>query len=169
MNLGGRRITNDALCSAVTSLGFANAQAFLASGNVIFDADGTPSSVSRRMSSGLTQALGYEVPTFIRSGKQIARVLSAEPFAERKSSNRGKVQVAFLERKPKPAAVRTALTLSTEEDWLVVDETELYWWPAGNMSASELDLAALAKLLGQMTIRTLRTVERLYIKFFDGS
>ena len=39
MNLGRRRIKNPELCAAFEDIGFTNVSAFLASGNVIFDAD----------------------------------------------------------------------------------------------------------------------------------
>ena len=38
MNLGGRRLMNDELCSHFTALGFTGVSAFLASGNVLFEA-----------------------------------------------------------------------------------------------------------------------------------
>lgn len=44
--------------------------------------------------------------------------------------------------------------------------SEFYWWPQGRMSDSELDLKALGKLLGAMTIRIQGTLERMAAKFF---
>jgi hypothetical protein len=40
----------------------------------------------------------------------------------------------------------------------------MYWLPKGNISDSELDLHALAKILGPMTIRAQRTMVRLATK-----
>ena len=54
MNLGRRRVKNPELCAAFEDIGFTNVSAFLASGNVIFDAeDPDPSAVSRSIEDGL--------------------------------------------------------------------------------------------------------------------
>ncbi len=166
MNLGGRRITNEQLCAAVTSLGFEDVRAFLASGNIVFCASGSVSAVERKLSRGLRERLGYEVPTYVRSGDRLMKVVAAEPFAGRAGAGRGKIQIAFLPKTPTPRATRAVLDMATDADWLAVVGTELFWWPIGGLSESELELEAIAKQIGPMTIRTQRTVERLVAKFF---
>ena len=71
MNLGRRRIKNGELCACFADMGFSSVAAFLASGNVIFDAAlDDPASLSARIESGLRQALHYDVPTFLRSAER---------------------------------------------------------------------------------------------------
>lgn len=168
MNLGKRRITNDELCSHFEALGFGDVAAFLASGNVVFTADeADPATLARRIEDGLRTALDYPVPTFLRTAGEVHVIAAHEPFpAGTVESSEGKLQVALLAAAPSRADRDAALALATDEDRLAVSARELYWLPAGPMSQSALDLRAIEKRLGAMTIRTARTIERLAAKYF---
>lgn len=165
MNLGRRRITNDALCASFEDMGLKDVSAFLASGNVLFSTAKKPKGgLEAFLARELEARLEYPVPTFVRDADEVRAIAAHEPFAPPERGQRvGKLQVALLARKPEPAAKRTVLALATEDDQLAIEGRELYWLPCGNMSASELDLAAIAKALGSMTIRTRRTIERIAV------
>jgi uncharacterized protein (DUF1697 family) len=166
MNLGRRRITNDELCQHITALGFSGVSAFLASGNVIFDArQSAEDKVARRLEDGLREALDYEVPTFLRTAAEVRKIAAHQAFDRASGSDGGKLQVAMLARAPTAAARRTVLALSCEADRLALLGRELYWLPRGKLTESELDLRAIEKALGSMTMRTRRTIERIAAKF----
>jgi len=168
MNLGGRRITNDDLRSHFEALKCKEVATFRASGNVIFAVDGkSPAKLTVRLEDGLADALGYEVPVFLRSAKELLAVAAHEPFeAKALDASAGKLQIALLTKKPAGEAVERASALSTEADRLAVEGRELYWLPQGRMSDSELDLKALATILGSMTIRTKGTINQIAAKHF---
>ncbi len=167
MNVGGHRITNTALCACFEDLGLRHSTAFLASGNVVFEAEGTEAALRKRIEDGLADALGYAVPTFIRTRAQVTALAQRDPFAEFEGVDaRGKPQVVFLTRTPNAKASAAALALETDDDWLAIEGRELHWLPCGRLSDSELDLAAISKALGDRTIRTKNTVVRLVAKFF---
>jgi hypothetical protein len=44
---------------------------------------------------------------------------------------------------------------------LAIESRELYWLPDGGLSESELDLKALAAIIGPTTIRTKGTIDRI--------
>lgn len=164
MNLGNRRITNAELRDRVAELGFSEVSTFRASGNVIFEAgeEGDEEAIAVRLETGLAEALGYEVPVFLRSADDVRAIASAEPFApDVVSASRGKLQVALLRRPPTAAASRRALDLESDEDRLAIRGRQLYWLPSGGISESELDLRALGGHLGEMTIRTHGTVAQI--------
>ena len=162
MNLGRRRITNEALCAHVRALGFSDVSAFLASGNVFFAADhGTAPQVATRVRDGLRAALDYDVPTFVRTVGEVAAIATYGPFDVAVGQDGGKLQVALLGGKPTAAARRKALALATNDDRLAVHGRELYWLPRGKITESELDLKAIERALGPMTFRTGRTLERI--------
>ena len=72
MNLGGRRIANEALRSHFETLGCEEVATFRASGNVIFaHEDEAPAKLTARLEGGLRELLGYEVPVFLRSAAQV--------------------------------------------------------------------------------------------------
>ena len=82
MNLGRRRIKSPELCAAFEDIGFKNVAAYLASGNVIFDADDSDTDVvAGSIESGLRDSLGYEVPTFLRSSEEVMAIAGYAPFA----------------------------------------------------------------------------------------
>jgi uncharacterized protein (DUF1697 family) len=167
MNLGGRRITNEELGKAFEDLGLTEVATFRASGNVVFDGpDGVGrADLATRVEVGLAEALGYEVPVFLRSCRQVATIAARKPFkaAEVKAS-KGKLQVAMLPDSPGKLARKEALALATAEDRLVVEGSELFWLPSGGISESDLDLKALESELGPWTMRTMGTVEQIAAK-----
>jgi len=169
MNLGGRRITNDDLRVHFEALSCKEVATFRASGNVIFAANGeSTANLTARLEEGLADALDYEVPVFLRSAKELLAIAAHEPFeAKAHDASTGKLQIALLTKKPTAKAAESALALSTEADRLAVEGRELYWLPQGRMSDSELDLKALATILGSMTIRTKGTIDQIAVKLLD--
>ena len=166
MNLGGRRISNADLRSHFEALGCEGVATFRASGNVVFERDEPPAKLTAHLEAGLAEALAYEVPVFLRSAEEVLAIATREPFeAKAVEASKGKLQVALLLKKPAKAAAGKALALATDDDRLAIEGRELYWLPRGGMSESELDLAALATILGPTTIRTKGTIDQLAAKY----
>lgn len=169
MNLGRRRIKNPELCAAFEDMGFENVSAFLASGNVVFDADrADPNAVATAIETGLRSSLGWEVPTFLRTADEVRSIAECSPFADVVEERAGKLQVAMLGDEVDETARASVRELSNDEDLLQFAERELYWWPKGNFLDSQLDIKAIEALMGPFTIRTKNTMERLAAKFLMG-
>jgi uncharacterized protein (DUF1697 family) len=168
MNLGNRRISNADLCNAFAALGFDEAHAFRASGNVVFSADReAPAVLSDRIEHGLQRELGYAVPTFIRDAQQVRAIAAEQPFAAGElQASKGKLQVDLLLARPNVAARKAVLALATRDDRLAFGESELYWLPLGGTLESELDWGAITTLLGASTRRTKNTIEQIAGKHF---
>jgi len=167
MNLGGRRIKNEQLRAEFEALGLSEVACFRASGNVVFASDEkNEAALSARIEDGLGEALGYDVPVYLRDEEELHAVAAQRPFAPATlRASRGKIQVVFLPAAPKAAARKRVLLLSTSEDRLDIDGRQLYWLPKGGLSESELDLDAVAAALGPITIRTMGTVEQIAAKY----
>jgi uncharacterized protein (DUF1697 family) len=168
MNLGGRRITNEALRGHVEEQGFDEVATFRASGNLILASEGLDeTAAAERLEKGLSRALGYEVPVFLRGGEEMRAISARAPFdAALVSASKGKLQVALLRSRPGAAARRRALALSSEDDRLAIEGRELHWLPSGGISESDLDLKALEAALGPYTIRTKGTLDQIVAKHF---
>lgn len=166
MNLGGRRITNKDLQARFANLGFEEPATFRASGNVIFEAQREGiSKLSKRIEDGLAEALGYEVPVFLRTAAQVAAMAEHQPFSPKLvTGSKGKLQVGMLPKKPSKSAHDQVLAMATGEDQLAIRESELYWLPSAGLLESSLDLKVIAKLLGDMTVRTKGTVDLIAAK-----
>lgn len=169
MNLGGRRIKNEELRAEFEALGFCGVGCFRASGNVVFAVDEKDEArLAKKIEAGLGDALGYEVPVFLRNAAELRAVAAHEPFdAAAQGASKGKLQVAFLLEKPKAAARNEVLALASDEDRLAIEGRELYWLPQGGISESELDLNAIGTALGLTTMRTMGTVGQIAAKYFD--
>lgn len=169
MNLGGRRIANDDLRSHFEALGCEDVATFRASGNVVFASGGEPAAkLTTHLETGLAEALGYEVPVFLRSAKELLAIAAHEAFDPKLvGASTGKLQVALLRKKPPAPAAKKALAMSTDADHLAIEGRELYWLPDGGLSDSELDLKAIAAALGPTTIRTKGTIDQIAAKYFS--
>jgi uncharacterized protein (DUF1697 family) len=169
MNLGGRRITNEALRAAVEGVGLTEVETFRASGNLIFEAGQSGEEALRRLlEDGLRERLGYEVRTFVRSAAAIREIASARPFSASDLEGAGKLQVVLLAERPPAQARRDALALGSESDRLSFGERELFWLPAGGVSESPLSWGELAAAVGVTTVRTMGTIEQIAARWFAG-
>lgn len=168
MNLGGRRIKNTELREEFEALGFADVACFRASGNVIFAAEsGSEAKLTAQIEAGLGDALGYEVPVFLRSAAELSALAAHAPFdAAAVEASKGKLQVALLPRKPVAKASKAALAEAGDEDRLALKGRELYWLPSGGTSESDLDLKAIETAVGPWTMRTMGTIEQIAAKYF---
>jgi len=166
MNLGKRRIKNEELRAEFETLGFEDVSTFRASGNVIFGAaKKSEGALTKEIERGLGEALGYEVPVFLRNRAEVAAIAAQEPFpAKAVEASKGKLQVTMLAKKPTAAARKKVLALATEEDSLAIVARELFWLPSGGTLESELDLKAIEKALGKGTQRTVGTIEQIAAK-----
>lgn len=168
MNLGGRRIKNEELRRHFQEMGFGEVATFRASGNVIFSSPSREAEgkLGRRVEAELDERLGYDVPVFLRSIAEVAAIAAREPFDPRRvAKSQGKLQVSLLMEKPMSAAKKKVLALAGEEDLLAIEGRELYWLPSGGLLESELDLKAIARLLGSDTRRTMGTIEQIAAKY----
>lgn len=170
MNVGGHRLTNEELRGCFAAMGFDQVATFRASGNVIFTAADEPeTALERRIEAGLKDALGYAVPTFVRNAADLRAIATRKPFAKLASGRpAGKLQVALLSAPPARATRASVLALASDEDRLELAPRELYWLPRGGIMDSALDMKALERLLGPMTMRTMATVELIAQRHFDA-
>ena len=156
INIGGRTVRMERLRSILAELGLAGVETFIASGNVIFDAPrGSISRLEARIESGLKDALGFEVTTFVRTPAELAAISAREfpPVA---------IYVGFLKHAPAPAAVASLRARGTPDDAFDVDGREVYWTCRTSMGQSSISSSMLEKVLATpMTMRNITTVRKL--------
>lgn len=69
------------LCELFTEIGFINVRSYINSGNIFFDTDNYDRpTLTRAIEQHLYKALGFEVPTFLRTPAELKLILSQEPF-----------------------------------------------------------------------------------------
>ncbi|MGH2923666.1 MAG: DUF1697 domain-containing protein, partial [Solirubrobacterales bacterium] len=133
VNLGATRKASKAdLIDCFEGLGLTEVATFRTSGNVVFAGSGSANALKTGIERGLEARLGFEVPVFLRTRKQLGAISAKKPFPPRAASaSKGKLQIAFLEKKPSGAAMKEIEALATDDDQLALDGTELYWLPRG--------------------------------------
>ena len=149
------------------SLGLANVETFIASGNVIFE---TPSKNAQRLETNienkLREALGYEVATFLRTEAELSEIADYTPF--RRSDLKAAVafNVAFLKNPLDDLSVKRLLSLRTDIDDFHIHYREVYWLCTRKQSESTFSNAVLEKTLGvKSTLRGMSTIQKLVAKY----
>lgn len=170
VNLGStNKASKEQLREAFEGAGFEDVSTFRTSGNVVFDGGREAAGkLTARVEKTLKDALGFEIPVYLRTEKELRAIAAAEPFdAGVVDESTGKLQVGLLREKVTAATQKKVLELATDDDLLAIDGRELYWLPAAGVGRSELDQMAIAKLTGPQTVRTMGTVQAIVAKFFD--
>lgn len=169
VNLGrNRRVTGAELREHFEALGFRGVATFRTSGNVVFQAGPDPATeLTGRIEAGLKEALGYEVPIFLRTEGELRAMAAHQPFdGNLVEASKGKLQVWLLQEQPAGSVKERVLALATDQDRLAFGDRELYWLPSGGTLESSLDQKAIEELVGPATMRTKGTVEQLAGKYF---
>ena len=164
INVGGHRVKMDRLRNIFVECGFDDVATFIASGNVIFEtASRSVASLRKRIERHLAEALGYEVPAFLRTPAQLEAIASFEPPDKDSTPS---VYVMFLQD-PVSDDLRSRLGefVSKMDDFRFA-ESEVYWLIQGKLTESPLFAGGLEKATSDVpnTMRNMTTVRRLVAK-----
>lgn len=165
VNVGGRVVKMTELKAIFQKLGFADVSTFIASGNVVFGASGAASTLETTIEGGLEKALGFAVPTMVRTTDEVARCASFEAFSA-PALTVASLYVGFMKREAAPPAIKAMQLLQTEIDELRRHGREVYWLARKNIAESSITGAAVEKALQTpVTFRNINTVRRLAAKY----
>ena len=161
INVGGHVVKMDRLRMLFEEAGLEGVETFIASGNVMFDAPrGAPAPLERRIAKHLQEALGYEVATFVRDAKELARIVAHDPFAADGPAR--SLYVGMTTAEPSRDAAARLMALSGDDDLFHVHAAEIYWGRRGGFSDSRYTGAFLERTLGMpITMRSINTIRRL--------
>ena len=168
INVGGHNVKMARLRELFESLGFSNAETFVASGNVVFDSPAEDArTLEKVIEDRLRESLGYEVATFVRSASELAHISRHRPFdASDLGAEGNSLYIAFLPAPPSAEAREKLMDLRSEVDDFAVHGREVYWLCRKRMSESAFSGALLEKTMGMpATVRNATTVERLTAKY----
>jgi uncharacterized protein (DUF1697 family) len=167
INIGNRKASGEQLRSSLEAAGFEDPASFRASGNVVFSGSGATPAIASKLEKAFERDLGFKVVVFVRTAAQVKAIAAHEPFPKKQvEKSKGKLQVALLAKKPSAKAKKELEALSTDEDRLAVNGSEVYWLPSGGIMESTLGQEAFNDTLGSATVRTKGTMEQLAAKFF---
>lgn len=121
INLGKRQVKMDALKSAFADLGFAGAQTLIASGNVLFEAEGAPDSLAQTLEAGLEKAFGFQVGVVLRTVDRLQELVKTDPFKGYEAGDTAKFYAFFLNQ---PKAGEMQAEEHVEANYDIIGKTE---------------------------------------------
>jgi uncharacterized protein (DUF1697 family) len=167
INVGGHTVKMDELRRLFESLGFAGVETFIASGNVIFEAQpDSPQELETLIERSLGESLGYDVAAFLRTPAELAAIAACQPFPEQQFAEAVAFNVAFLKAPLDQAQEQKLGERVTEIDDFRALGREVYWLCRKRQSESTFSNAALEKTTGvKSTLRGMNTLQKLVEKY----
>jgi uncharacterized protein (DUF1697 family) len=160
INVGGHRVTMDRLRAEFEALGFSDVSTFIASGNVLFATTASARASERTIETRLADALGYSVPTFVRSTIALRRAVALEPFGT--PTPPFTHYIIFLRAAPSAQQRRATEALTNDTDQFEVHGTELHRRVRGGLTDSSVKSNVLAQAIGQpSTTRNTKSLVKL--------
>lgn len=162
INVGGyRKIKMAELRQMFHAMGFQNVSTYIQSGNIVFDAaDESPSEISERITLQIEDTFGHEVPTLIRSHREMKDAFDCFPFQE---GDGWKGYISFLMHEPDEEKAREVVNNPSEIEKFELAGRELH--VLVNKKADQKPLFSnsyIEKLLDCIaTSRNLRTVSKI--------
>jgi uncharacterized protein (DUF1697 family) len=171
INVGGHNIKMDDLRQLFESLGCANVETFIASGNVIFEEKaGEVKILEEKIETCLYKAFGFETAAFIRSDGEVARIVKYKPFPQSQLDTATTLNIGFLNDPLDDTATRKLTSLQTDIDDLRFNEREIYWLCQKKQSDSKVSNAVIEKALGvKSTLRGVTTIKKIAEKYCQAT
>ena len=102
INIGGHRVKMERLCALFVELDVTGFRSYIQTGNVFFDTDESDRpALTLRIEEHLHSALGYAVPTFLRTVAEVEYTIQLDPFQGIDSTTDTRFLVTFI-RQPLP-------------------------------------------------------------------
>lgn len=161
INVGGRTVKMERLRQIFAAAGCKNVETYIASGNVGFESGSkSGQTLEKKLAVALQQALGYAVPTFVRSVPELLEMATYKPFREEPEG--GGLYIAFLSEPVVTQAQEALLSRQTETDKFHFHGREVYWLCLTRVSDSPFSGPLLEKMIGApVTVRNSTTVRNI--------
>ncbi|WP_035053359.1 DUF1697 domain-containing protein [Andreprevotia chitinilytica] len=164
INVGGRTVKMERLRQIFEAMGFANVETFIASGNVIFDAEPNDG-LALQIEAGLKQALGFEVATFVRSAAALAAIVARQSAFGELPEQAG-LYIGFAAAPVSAQAQQKLAAFGSPVDEFQFEGTEIYWLCRDRFSDSMFSGPLLEKTIGMpLTVRNSTTVRKIAAKY----
>jgi uncharacterized protein (DUF1697 family) len=161
INIGpNKRIAMPALRSIVESLGHRDVETHLQSGNVVFTPKGRAGRhLGPSLSAAIAEETGHDVPVVIRTGAELARVVSRNPYVV---DDPTKVVVCFLAEEASLGGLSLGDLSAYLPDELTLIGKEIYVSvPNGQGRLKLMEALTKRRMPTTLTVRNWRTVAAL--------
>lgn len=153
VNVGGKgRLSMADLTRLCVGIGLRAPRTYIASGNVVFDADGDEASVKAELEAALARHMGAPVGVRLRDATEMAAMVAGNPFPDADPRR----TVAILLDTPPPADLLDGVSGCRDEE-IRLGAREIYVHYGDGMARSRLRIAAAST----GTARNINTLTRL--------
>jgi uncharacterized protein (DUF1697 family) len=122
VNLGPHnKMPKEVLTAVAGALGYARARTYIASGNLLFDADENEAEVKAALQRALADHAGKPMPVMVRTGTELAAIRDANPFT---GAPGNRVVVMLLDVAPPADALEHARNAAGEG--MALGKREIY-------------------------------------------
>lgn len=162
---GQKKIVMADLKTLYENLGFIDVVTYIQSGNVIFKTD--KNTGDTELASKIEQAIftnyNFHVPVITRTAKEMADIISANPFLTNKEIDPEKLHVTFLSDSPKQANHESIKDPEYLPDRFIIIGKEVFLYCPDNYGETKLSNRFFeSKLKVSATTRNWKTVNRLF-------
>ena len=166
INVGGKnKVAMKDLRDVVSSLGYADVETYIQSGNVVFSARADDESIRVDLEEAIARSTGVSCPVVVVSRTGLSEAMAADPFAHEKDDR--KVHLVF---RPAPCdqedlelideAAARAKAKGSRDDVSVAGRVMYLWTPDG-FGRSELAAQLSRQAMSAATARNRATVKKL--------
>ena len=164
VNVGGRIVKMDRLKKIFEELKLKNVKTFIQSGNIIFETTEKDKGIlATKIEKKLNASLGYEVLVMLRTDKELANIVSNNPFKNEVLDKDTRVFIALLYNKPNKETKNILLALENKNESFVLKKDEVYCKIRRDKKKhSYFSILLLEKKLGiPLTTRNQNTVNKI--------
>jgi len=163
VNVGQNLLKMERLRELWAELGFKNVRTYVQSGNVVFEAEGSPSSWSLAIDRKLAGVTRLPVTVLLRTPRELKSTISRNPFLKEQGIDRSKLHVTFLPSIAGEDANKKLSAINAGGDRFCVLGKEIYLHCPTGYGKTKLSNNALEKALSlRATTRNWNTVNKLY-------
>jgi uncharacterized protein (DUF1697 family) len=161
VNVGGVKLPMQDLRRVFHDLGHVDAVTYIQSGNVVFTCDADPARVGVEVEEQLAARLGLTVPVVLRSERELAGAIGANPFVER-GVEASKLYMTFLASAPAPDRWARLEVPAGEPEEFSVGGTDIFLHYPDGYGRSKFHNGFIERRLGvAATTRNWNTVTKL--------
>jgi uncharacterized protein (DUF1697 family) len=162
VNIAGNALPMERVRQILARLGFENVRTYVQSGNVVFQAQGSPTGWVEKIEQALAGKARLPVSVIVRSAAELERVIAGNPFLKQKAIDRSKLHVTFLDRPAPRDAAHKLAAIDAGDDQFHAAGSEIYLHCPNGYGRTKLANNRLEKVLAaRATTRNWNTVTRL--------
>jgi uncharacterized protein (DUF1697 family) len=163
VNVGKRRLPMAELRALAGELGFADAQTYVASGNLVFtDAGHDPEAAAARLEAAIEERYGWKSEAFLRSAAAWSSYAAGSPFGTAEQERPKMLHLLLSKRPPRPEAAALIAERCAPGERVAAVGDAIWIDFAGGVGPSKLTPAFIDRCVGSpATARNWNTVLQL--------